>query len=130
MILAGTGIGGGSRINWGASFRTPPHVRREWAARHGAAFVDTPKFTRALDTICGRLGVHTNPEYQRDRSATALKAGALVRPPFRRCSVAPLPLSCKPIFKWLSFPSLFCMLRAVLCLSILGPDPTGITTYT
>eukprot|EP00892_Ulva_mutabilis_P009280 jgi/Ulvmu1/6724/UM030_0057.1 len=76
VILAGTGIGGGSRINWCASFRTPPHVRREWAQQHGAAFVDTAAYTRALDVVCGRLGVHTAPDYQRDRSATTLKAGA------------------------------------------------------
>ena len=29
-VLAGYALGGGTRINWCASFRTPPHVR--WAA--------------------------------------------------------------------------------------------------
>lgn len=105
MILAGTGIGGGSRINWGASFRTPPHVRREWAVRHGAAFVDSPKFTTALDTICGRLGVHTEPDFQRDRSATALKAGATVCP---RSDIMPrpnaLPRSGTAAFTWPPLP--------------------------
>lgn len=28
QILAGSTVGGGTRINWGASLRTPPHVIR------------------------------------------------------------------------------------------------------
>jgi long-chain-alcohol oxidase len=58
-VLAGAGVGGGTRINWCASFPTPAHVRREWATVHGLPDVDGPRFDRALAAVCGRVGVST-----------------------------------------------------------------------
>lgn len=29
-VMAGSTLGGGTRINWCASFKTPPHVRWAW----------------------------------------------------------------------------------------------------
>ena len=58
-ILAGATMGGGTRINWQASFRTPAHVRREWATEHGLEAFNTPRYDRALDAVWQRIGVTT-----------------------------------------------------------------------
>ncbi len=53
-ILAGSTLGGGTRVNWQASFKTPDHVRREWAEEHGLKAVASERYTAALDA-----GLHT-----------------------------------------------------------------------
>ena len=58
-ILAGATLGGGTRVNWQASFRTPDHVRREWAEQHGLGALTSKRYTAALDAVCTRLGVTT-----------------------------------------------------------------------
>jgi long-chain-alcohol oxidase len=58
-VLAGAGVGGGTRINWCASFPTPAHVRKEWAEEHGLPDIAGPRFDRALAAVCGRVGVST-----------------------------------------------------------------------
>lgn len=58
-ILAGATLGGGTRVNWQASFKTPSHVRQEWAEQHGLPDIASDKFDRALDAVCTRLGVTT-----------------------------------------------------------------------
>ena len=61
-ILAGATLGGGTRINWQASFRTPAHVRREWATEHGLEAFNTPRYDRALDAVWQRIGVTTGTD--------------------------------------------------------------------
>ncbi|GBF98468.1 long-chain-alcohol oxidase-like [Raphidocelis subcapitata] len=56
-ILAGATMGGGTKINWCASLRTPDHVRREWADRHGLPAFATPAYDSSLDAVLSRLGV-------------------------------------------------------------------------
>ena len=46
-------------MNWQASFKTPDHVRREWAEEHGLKAVASERYTAALDAVCTRLGVST-----------------------------------------------------------------------
>ncbi|KAF6266547.1 GMC oxidoreductase-domain-containing protein [Scenedesmus sp. NREL 46B-D3] len=61
-VLAGSTLGGGTKINWTASLRTPEHVRREWAAAPhslGVLGPDSQAFSAALDAVCSRLGVST-----------------------------------------------------------------------
>ncbi|CAM9729910.1 unnamed protein product, partial [Hapterophycus canaliculatus] len=58
VILAGSCVGGGTEVNWSASFRTPRHVRLEWARKLGLkSFEPGGPFDKALDVVCDRLGV-------------------------------------------------------------------------
>lgn len=68
-ILAGATLGGGTRVNWQASFKTPPHVRREWAEQHGLPDIASEKYDRALSAVCTRLGVTTGPAISPDWQA-------------------------------------------------------------
>ena len=58
-ILAGSTLGGGTRVNWQASFQTPAHVRKEWATEHGLSAIASERYTAALNAVCTRLGVTT-----------------------------------------------------------------------
>ena len=58
-ILAGSTLGGGTRVNWQASIRTPDHVRQEWAHVHGLKDLISYRYTAALDAVCARVGVTT-----------------------------------------------------------------------
>jgi long-chain-alcohol oxidase len=60
-ILAGSTLGGGTRVNWSASFRTPDHVRREWSQKYELECFSTENedFEQALDAVCNRLSVKT-----------------------------------------------------------------------
>ena len=48
----------GTRVNWCASFRTPDHVRREWARLGLPAFL-SDRYAASLDAVCKRLSVST-----------------------------------------------------------------------
>mmetsp|Transcript_79239 Transcript_79239/g.164467 ORF Transcript_79239/g.164467 Transcript_79239/m.164467 type:complete len:730 (+) Transcript_79239:158-2347(+) len=56
-VLAGSGFGGGSLVNWGCSLRTPQHVKEEWTLKHGLEEFTDGTFDRALDVVCERLTV-------------------------------------------------------------------------
>jgi choline dehydrogenase-like flavoprotein len=57
VVLAGATLGGGTAINWAASFRTPDHVREEWAHEHACPEMLSAEYTRALDVVCERVSV-------------------------------------------------------------------------
>ncbi|KAL3702517.1 hypothetical protein R1sor_020539 [Riccia sorocarpa] len=63
-ILAGATVGGGSTINWSASFQTPEHVRREWAEDLGLSFFSTGEYQQAMDAVCTRGRVNSNCEQE------------------------------------------------------------------
>ncbi|CAL5227030.1 g9925 [Coccomyxa viridis] len=73
-ILAGATLGGGTRINWSASFATPAHVRKEWAEEHGLTAFQSPEYDAALEAISSRLGVTTGI-VEHSRANVKLKEG-------------------------------------------------------
>ncbi|CAN6461429.1 unnamed protein product [Victoria cruziana] len=61
LVLAGSTVGGGSAINWSASIRTPDHVRKDWSEKNGLELFGSQAYTEALDSVCDRMGVQSNP---------------------------------------------------------------------
>jgi acyl-CoA reductase-like NAD-dependent aldehyde dehydrogenase/choline dehydrogenase-like flavoprotein len=53
-VMAGSGLGGGTVINWTNSLRTHPWVREEWAREFGLEGLDGPEYDRHLDAVLER----------------------------------------------------------------------------
>jgi choline dehydrogenase-like flavoprotein len=60
IVLAGSVLGGGTTVNWAASFRTPDDVRDEWARNYGFSGASSAEFTASLDVVTKRLNVNTD----------------------------------------------------------------------
>jgi choline dehydrogenase-like flavoprotein len=56
-LLAGSCLGGGTVVNYTFSFRTPDHVRREWASM-GLPAVAGNEFDESLDAVWERISVN------------------------------------------------------------------------
>ena len=67
-ILAGACVGGGTTLNWMASFRTPQHVLTEWEATGLPQFGKNGEFHRSLDAIHKLVNVNTKFSYRDDNS--------------------------------------------------------------
>ncbi|MCS6836381.1 MAG: GMC family oxidoreductase N-terminal domain-containing protein [Anaerolineae bacterium] len=70
MVLAGATLGGGTTVNWNASFRTPAHVLEEWARDYGLDFVISADYQASMDAVMARTNVntaesHPNPNNRR-----------------------------------------------------------------
>jgi choline dehydrogenase-like flavoprotein len=59
LLLAGSTLGGGTTVNWSASFRTPDDVLREWEQNYGVTGFTGEPYQQALDTVTERLNVNT-----------------------------------------------------------------------
>lgn len=58
-ILAGSCVGGGTTVNWSASFRTPDYILEEWAKEHdNPQFID-PEYKKCFDFIEKRANVNS-----------------------------------------------------------------------
>ncbi|CAM6126746.1 unnamed protein product [Calypogeia fissa] len=68
-VLAGSAVGGGSAINWGASLQTPDHVRQEWAKDLGLSVFATKRYQDALDKVCARGSVRSICEHESFQNA-------------------------------------------------------------
>ena len=60
-ILAGTGVGGGTTINWMTCITPPAEVRHEWSSEHGLAGFDGAEGDADYAAIRGELGVAPSP---------------------------------------------------------------------
>jgi choline dehydrogenase-like flavoprotein len=56
-LLAGSGVGGGTLVNWMTCIDAPEDVRAEWARVHGLEGVDGPEWASDIAAIERRLGV-------------------------------------------------------------------------
>lgn len=64
-VLAGSCVGGGTSINWCASFRPPANVQAEWDRSCGGDyFKPGGEFDRALDTVHELMNVNTRFSYR------------------------------------------------------------------
>lgn len=57
-ILSASTFGGGSTINWSASLRSPPEVRKEWV-QNGVPWFGEKIFDEALDFVLTSMGCST-----------------------------------------------------------------------
>ena len=62
-VLAGATLGGGTKINWCAAIRPPPHLRKEWAEQHGLTAFTSDAFEEAVEVVCARAGVNVGSKY-------------------------------------------------------------------
>lgn len=63
VILAGSSVGGGTTVNWSASFRTPDHLLKDWEGTAGSAFSPGGEFHKALDETERLLCVNTDKSF-------------------------------------------------------------------
>ncbi len=75
LILAGSTLGGGTTINWAASFRTPKYVLDEWQDQYGLAQFTTDDYQQAMDAVSKRINVSTDYCEANPQNA-ALETGA------------------------------------------------------
>lgn len=59
-IIAGSTLGGGTVVNYTTSFKTPPHVLRQWREVSGVDAFASGEFDESLDEVSARLGVNTD----------------------------------------------------------------------
>ncbi|GJN90713.1 hypothetical protein Rhopal_003727-T1 [Rhodotorula paludigena] len=56
-ILAGSGFGGGTTINWSASLRPQHFIREQWSKDHGLPYFLSTEFAQSIEFVCDRMGV-------------------------------------------------------------------------
>lgn len=59
-LLAGSNFGGGTTVNWSASFRTGHYIREDWANNYGLTQFLSKDFSDSLEAVCDGMGVSTN----------------------------------------------------------------------
>lgn len=59
-ILAGSTLGGGTTVNWSASFRTPPYVLEEWEKVIGFSGATGTALQESFDAVSKRMNISTS----------------------------------------------------------------------
>lgn len=75
-ILAGGCLGGGTVVNYTTSFRTPDHVREEWARDFGLPGFLSAEYDQSMDAVSARINVnrqHNRPSCREELMARGLK---------------------------------------------------------
>ena len=58
LLMAGSGVGGGTSINWTTSLRTPNNILNEWDSLTGQNnYFNSSNFKSSMDFICQQLNV-------------------------------------------------------------------------
>lgn len=73
-MLAGSGLGGGTIVNWQSCFRTPDAILEEWAVSSGCRHFSDDSFAKSLDNVWGRLAV-SRAESQLNPNNAVLERG-------------------------------------------------------
>lgn len=60
LVLAGSTLGGGTVVNYSTSFKTPPHVLKQWSEVSGVEAFSSGEFEEHLDAAAERVGVNTD----------------------------------------------------------------------
>jgi len=77
QILAGSGVGGGTTINWTTCIAPPDDVRAEWARRHGLDWLEGPEYDADLAAVEADLGFAAPPNVPPKDAAILRGAAAL-----------------------------------------------------
>ncbi len=69
LILAGSCLGGGTTVNWSASFRTPDYILNEWAKEHDNPHFLDDEYKKCFEFIEQKTNINTdlsihNPQNQ------------------------------------------------------------------
>src|SRR5450432_11764 len=75
VVLAGSTLGGGTTVNWCASFRTRPDVLDEWAHEYGLKAFAEPAFQQALDRVSRRINVNERESDANPQNAALERGG-------------------------------------------------------
>jgi choline dehydrogenase-like flavoprotein len=70
LVLAGSGLGGGTIINWSASLRTPADVLEEWEREYGLSGATSAEYARGFDAVEWRIGVNADDSAPNRNNAT------------------------------------------------------------
>ncbi|MFN2593491.1 MAG: GMC family oxidoreductase N-terminal domain-containing protein [Actinomycetota bacterium] len=68
-IIAGSTLGGGTVVNYTTSFKTPPHVLRQWAEQTGIDAFTSGEIEGYLDEMAERVDVNTDSSAAGKRDA-------------------------------------------------------------
>ena len=60
VVLAGSGLGGGTTINWTTSLPTPGYVLQEWERELGVTAATGAEWQSSTQSVCERLHVNTD----------------------------------------------------------------------
>lgn len=58
LVMAGSALGGGTTINWAASFRTPDNVLEEWEKEYGVTGFTGDAYQDAMEAVSERINVN------------------------------------------------------------------------